>query len=71
MIVLSEIPSRSSTITAASSESGIAVREMSAVRRFPRKSSSTPATSTAPSSSEWPMLRSELSMKVAGRCRRG
>ena len=60
-------PSRSSTIRAARSESGIAVSEMAAAPASERKTTSTTATSTAPSSSEVTMFRSARSMNSDGR----
>jgi len=65
--VFSVMPIRCNTPTATSSDSGIAVSELNAVRRLNRKANSTTATSAAPSSSEWSMLRIEASMKFAGR----
>jgi hypothetical protein len=70
-MVLSVTPSRSSTMTAVSSASGIAVSEMKAVRKCPRNNSNTTATSAAPTSSECSMLWTAASMNVAGRCSRG
>ena len=70
VMVLMDTPRQSSTITAASSESGMEMNEMNAVRRSSRKRNSTTPTSTPPSSSEWSTLRSEVSMKLAGRNRR-
>ena len=69
--VLMPKPRYSSARMAASSESGMAVREMAAARASARKSSSTTATSTAPSSSDVVMLRSARSMNSDGRNKAG
>ena len=58
-------------MTAVSSDSGMAVSEMHAVRTLPSNRNSTTATRMPPSASECFMLRSAFSMNVAGRCRRG
>jgi hypothetical protein len=50
-----------------SSDSGIAVREMRAVRRLKRKINKTTATSAAPSIKEWVTLLMAWSMKLAWR----
>ena len=71
VIVLIVIPSFSSTMTAVSSETGIAVSEIAAVRALPSKRNSTTATNTPPSASECFMFRNAASMNDAGRCSRG
>ena len=65
-MVLSVTPSSRRMITAVSSERGIAVSEMNAVRASRRKSTSTTTTSAPPSPSAARTLSSEDSMKLAG-----
>ena len=69
VMVSSEAPSRSSTRVAASSESGIAVQEIAAVRRSNRNRNRTTITSTAPTISESLTLLVAVLMKFAGRKR--
>ena len=57
----------SSTSTAASSESGIAMRLMNAVRSSKRKAMMITITSSTPISSALPRLSIDCSMNVAGR----
>mgnify|MGYP003340467546 CR=1 FL=1 len=71
VIVFNVTPSRSSAITAASSESGMAVKEISAVRQSSRNRNKITPTNAAPSSSDLLMLWIACSMNVAGRCRCG
>ena len=71
VMVLMVMPHFSRTMTAVSSDMGIATSEMHAVRTLPSKRNNTTATKMPPRASECFMFRSAASMNVAGRCRRG
>jgi hypothetical protein len=70
VMVLMVMPNFSMTMTAVSSESGMAMSEMQAVRTLPSNRKSTTATRMPPRASECFMFASAVSMKVAGRCSR-
>ncbi len=69
VIVSSEAPSRSSTMVAVRSDSGMAVQEMAAVLRSNRKRNRTTITSMPPRISESRTLLVAVLMKFAGRKR--
>ena len=66
-IVFSVRPSAEMTTTAATSDSGMAVKLMNAVRQSKRNSTRIAATRPQPISSAWLRFAMERSMKVAGR----
>ena len=70
-IVLRVAPRRDSTRAAASSDSGIATRLISAVRHEARKAPSASTTSIPPRSRATPIFSNAISMKVAARKIRG
>ena len=71
VIVFKVTPNLSKRMIAVSKDRGMAVREMNAVRKCPRKRNSTTPTNTPPSSNECLMLAREVSINVAGRCNPG
>ncbi len=69
VIVLSVVPKLRSTMTAASSDRGIAMQEIAAVRRLNKNRKRTITTKMPPRIKEVPTLPVAASMKVAGRNR--
>ncbi len=71
VMVLSVKPKRPSTTAAATSDRGMARKEMAAERQLRRNANSTNRISTPASSSDWLMSCTATSMKLAGRCSAG